>query len=91
MRECFTLRHDGRKHRVALTSLYPATRNGQTDAAAYYVGCGVYRQGPARMDWTGMSIHGEIPVAELVRWGLRKGYLNWEQKDWGHNPEGGVR
>ncbi len=91
----FTLRHDGRKHRVRLVSLYPADHAPDADRReSYHVGCGIYTPDPHdrdRLEWTGMSVNGDIPVPELVRWGLRKGYLKWERTDWVRNPEGGER
>jgi hypothetical protein len=81
----FTLKHDGRKRRMALVSLHPAMPQLRSDNTRYYLSCGAYApdKGTGRMEYQGVSIRGNIPIQELVRWALRKGYLAWEvQQDW---------
>ncbi len=82
----FTLKHDGRKHRMALVSLFPAAPQAKGDNTRYYVSCGAYApdKGSGRMEYQGVSIRGDVPIGELVRWALRKGFLQWEvRQDWG--------
>jgi hypothetical protein len=93
MHSCFTMKHQGHKHRLAMTSLYPAPGSAEHDRRAYFLSCGVYTstpRDPDRLKWTGMSLSGTIPVAELVRWATRKGYLQWECTPWFRRPEGGA-
>jgi hypothetical protein len=82
----FTMKHGGRKRRMALVSLYPATPKSKGDNTHYYVSCGAYapHKGSGRMEYQGESIRGDVPICELVRWALRKGFLQWERReDWG--------
>jgi len=75
----FTIKHDGRKHRMALVSLHPVTPYAQSDDTHYFISCGAYaRDGGGRMEYQGVSIRGDVPIQELVRWALRKGFLAWE-------------
>jgi hypothetical protein len=86
----FSLKHDGRKRRMALVSLHPATPQVKGDNTHYYVSCGAYApdNGSGRMEYQGVSIRGDVPIQELVRWALRKGFLAWEvQPDWGGNQK----
>ncbi len=82
----FTLRHDGRKRRMALVSLYPSQPSIRCDNSSYHVSCGAYAHDArsGRMEYQGVSVRGEIPVCEMVRWAIRKGFLTWEQeRSWG--------
>jgi hypothetical protein len=65
-----------RGRRVHLSNLH--TRDGYGNGPIT-VGCGVYREAHGREEWTGESIRGEIPTEELIKWGLRKGYLKFVQ------------
>lgn len=78
----FPVRHGRRIRQAVLTSLYPATRNSESEA--YSVTCGVYEpcsQDPDAMKWIGLSLDGQVPVPEFIRWALRKGYLKWKRSD----------
>jgi hypothetical protein len=75
----FPVRHGRHTRQAALTSLYPASR--QSDSEAYSVSCGIYEprpHDPHEMKWTGLSLDGQVPVPEFIRWALRKGYLKWK-------------
>lgn len=65
-----------RGRRVHLSNLH--TRDGYGNGPIT-VGCGVYREEHGREEWTGESIRGEIPIGELIKWGLKKGYLEFVQ------------
>ncbi|MDD2904299.1 MAG: hypothetical protein PHU44_17875 [Syntrophales bacterium] len=65
-----------RGRRVHLSNLH--TRDGYGNGPIT-LGCGVYREVHGREERTGESIRGEIPTEELIRWGLRKGYLKFVQ------------
>jgi hypothetical protein len=65
-----------RGRRVHLSNLH--TRDGYGNGPIT-VGCGVYREVHGREEWTGESIRGEIPTGELIKWGLKKGYLEFVQ------------
>lgn len=64
--------------RVAIVSLY--SRGGLAEDGCLYVGCGVYEEGGK---WTGESLNGNIPQNDLVRWGIEKGFLKFEQRERG--------
>lgn len=63
-----------RGKRVALATLY-------AERDPIQIGCGVYAEVHGREEWTGESIRGEIPTEELIKWGLRKGYLKFEKPE----------
>lgn len=77
----FRLKHERRKHRMALVSLFPATPQIKGDNTHYYVSCGAYApdKGSGRMEYQGVGVRGEVPICALVRWALRKGFLTWEK------------
>lgn len=68
----FTVKHEGVKYRLHLTSLYPDRSNEKN---SYFVSCGAYdKQGR----WTGVSFRGNVPVPEFIRWAKRKKYIKIE-------------
>jgi hypothetical protein len=71
----FTIKYDSKKHRVALTTFCPSDRSA--DDYSYRVCCGTYDK---QNKWTGLSLDGEIPVPEMIRWAYRKGYLKFSMK-----------
>ncbi len=82
----FAIKHDGRKCRMSLVSLYPAASQSRCDNTHYFLSCGAYApdNGSGRMEYQGLSIRGNVPINELVRWALRKGFLAWEaEQGWG--------
>jgi hypothetical protein len=62
--------------RVHLTNLHPQDGYGN---GPIKVGCGVYRNLNGLEEWTGESIRGSIPTEALLEWGLKEGYLKFEQ------------
>ena len=60
-----------RGRRVHLSNLH--TRDGYGNGPIT-VGCVVYRETHGREEWTG-----EIPTGEMIKWGLKKGYLKFVQ------------
>jgi hypothetical protein len=63
---------------MALVSLHPAHGQPKDEPTHYYVSAGAYAEEHGRQEYQGLSVSGTIPIAELVRWGLRKGFLTWE-------------
>jgi hypothetical protein len=63
-----------RKRNASLVSLCPQRDSDDR----YYLGCGCYVRLNGRWVWTGESILGVIPVAELVRWAVAQGYAQLE-------------
>jgi hypothetical protein len=74
----FTLKRNHRKHHMALVSLYPAEGQPKGEPTHYYLSAGAYAEAHGRQEYQGLSVSGDIPIAELVRWGLRKGLLTWK-------------
>jgi len=76
----FTLKHEGQKHKVALDLLEPAKPELKALNPSYRVACTAYRQnaGDGKLAAQGLTLKGEIPVKELVRWARSKGFLAWE-------------
>ena len=74
----FTLKRNHRKHHMALVSLHPAQSQPKADPTHYFVSAGAYAEENGRQEYQGLSVSGTIPIAELVRWGIRKGFLAWE-------------
>lgn len=62
---------------VCLTSLYPTSK----ESPDYHLGCGCYERVWDRWEWTGESIEGTIPIAELVRWALKRGFACFKDSD----------
>jgi hypothetical protein len=63
---------------MALVSLHPADGQPKGDHTHYFVSAGAYAEEQGRQEYQGLSVSGNVPIAELVRWGLRKGFLTWE-------------
>ena len=76
----FTLKHDGKKHRMGLVALQPAKQQDASKPDEFHVACGAFKQGQEgqKQAPTGLCLHGDVPVKELVRWARRKGFLKWK-------------
>ena len=75
----FTMKYQGRKHKMALVSLHPVQPSNGSDNTAYFMSIAAYARDPAgRMEYQGVSARGQVRIDELVRWAVRKGFLQWE-------------
>ncbi|MCK6470863.1 MAG: hypothetical protein L6R28_03875 [Planctomycetes bacterium] len=80
--DLFTLKYAGKKYRMSLVSLHPAHQGDKRDPKTYLVSCGAYKREAVsgRMVFKGLSLQGNVPVVELVRWARRKGFLKWTRR-----------
>ena len=76
----FTLKHDGKKHRMGLVTLQPAKQQDASKPDEFHVACGAFKQDQEgqKQAPTGLCLHGDVPIKELVRWARRKGFLKWK-------------
>ena len=68
------------RRRVAMVSLYPSF--GQQEETHYHLDLGSYTPTGycGREEWTGESLKGDIPIDQLVRWAVRRGFLTWRDE-----------
>jgi len=74
----FTIKYEGKKHRVCLSSFYPTEESKRGSENTYHVSCGTYDKNDK---WTGLSIRGSIPIPEMIRWAYRKGLIKFERRE----------
>ena len=77
----FTLKHDGKKHRVGLIMRQPSKSPKAEKQELYWVSCVAFKQPDetSKPLATGLKLVGDVPVKELVRWAKRKGFLEWNR------------
>ena len=59
---------------IIITSLYGGGLCGNKPDV-FYLGAGIYEQNCRPYNWTGEGYSGEIPYGALIKWALKKGYL----------------
>lgn len=83
----FTLKKDRRKHKVAVSRMYPLVHDGRRDGLNWYVRAGVYVKptGGGKLQYAHRSLEGVIPIPLLIRWALKRGFIKWNEESEGTN------
>jgi hypothetical protein len=82
--QLFRMKYGDDRPHMALVSLYPQGQLQESDfhnATHCYLGAAAYAQGHYRMEYQGLSLEGTVPIAELVRWALQRGFIAWKEAE----------